>query len=180
MTDVAETQTTPDLQAAREQLTEFENHYAYDASYIRVLMDSSPDGFWLFRQAQAMAGHRKSLPADAHFVACITTMNSEGCGTCAQLNLRMAVEAGVGRDILQSLIENPETLPSPLADVQQHTLFALGAGQDDSARLERLRSHFGDEAVAELAMCIAGARMYPTMKRALGKETSCQSLTLDF
>ena len=44
----------------------------------------------------------------------------------------------------------------------------------DEAKLrESLREQYGDEALVELAMGIARARVFPTVKRALGYATSC-------
>ena len=107
-------------------------------------------------------------------------MQVEDCGACAQLNLRMAVEAGVDRGLLRTLIESPDRLPAPLRDVRDHVRSVVLGTESDSARAARLREQYGEAAFAELAVVIAGCRIYPTIKRALQRSGHCEILTLDF
>ncbi len=52
-----------------------------------------------------------------------------------------------------------------------------GAAADEE-RLDRLRTHYGQEAFAELAVTITGSQIYPTIKRALGAMTACEIVSL--
>lgn len=159
-----------DIFAAIEQ---FESAYDYDASYMRDLYERSPAAFGLFDAARRMAAYFDALPAAAHFVAAITVMQHEDCGPCLRLNEKLAVEAGVRREVLDALAAEPAALPAELQDVRSYTTGVL-SGQVDEAVAARIESQWGPAALAELAIGIVGARMYPTIKRALLKAGVCE------
>ena len=57
---------------------------------------------------------------------------------------------------------------------------AVVTGSGDAERYrERLRKVFGEEAVVELALAIATARIFPTLKRGLGYAKSCSAVKVD-
>jgi hypothetical protein len=110
----------------------------------------------------------------------VSTALSEDCGACAQLGLKMAVHAGVDRALLQQLLDDPSRLPGALADVSAHARSVCEGAPDDAERAARLREAYGDEGLAEIAVCIAGIRLYPTLKRALFRNDVCRKPNLDF
>ncbi len=175
-----EAQTGLDVAQARVQLESFGAAYQYDVGYMKTMLDGSPGAFQAFVAGQAMSAYRKALPLDAHYVARIATMQGEDCGPCTQLNLRMAVEEGVDREMLRALLDAPSGLPEPLRDVADHCRAVVEGGLDDPERAARLRWNYGEEGFAELAVCIAGSRIYPTAKRALLEAGTCERLTVDF
>lgn len=168
------------LEEIKSGLAAFEKAYDYDASYIAGLAESSLGAYAAFAAAQPLGSYRSVLPLEAHFIAAISTQLTEGCGACAQLGLRRAVEEGVSRALLRTLLESPEKLEGPLADVHAHAKSVCQGGPDDHEREARLRAAYGDAGVAELAVCIAGCRLYPTMKRALFRMNVCRKPSLDF
>lgn len=174
------TQTTTHDPAILSHIDAFGAAYHYDASYLAELYQASPSAYQVFAAAQAMSTFRETLPLDAHFVARVVAMQAEDCGPCAQLNLRMAVEARVDRGLLTILLESPEKLPGRLGDVRAHVCAVTSGEAGDPERAARLVREYGDAALAELAVCIAGCRMYPTVKRALLKDGVCEILSLDF
>ncbi|QDV75162.1 hypothetical protein [Botrimarina mediterranea] len=154
-------------------LQEFEATYGYDTAYLRQLAEESPGAYEVFTQAEGMSAYRRALPLEAHYVARIATMLEEDCGPCTQLNLRMAIAAGVERSTLNLLLHSPEKLPSHLRDVRDHSRAIVGAGEVTPERVKRLRAHYGDEAVAEIAVVVIGSRVYPTLKRAMIADQKC-------
>jgi alkylhydroperoxidase/carboxymuconolactone decarboxylase family protein YurZ len=154
-------------------LQEFKATYDYDTAYLRELAEDSPGAYDAFAQAEGMSAYRKALPLEAHYIARIATMLVEDCGPCTQLNLRMAVEAGVERSTLDLLLHSPEKLPEPLRDVRDHARAIVGEGDITPERIERLRAHYGDEGVAEIAVVVLGSRIYPTLKRAMLADQKC-------
>ncbi|MFQ5509235.1 MAG: hypothetical protein ACE5FN_07850 [Leptospirillia bacterium] len=169
-----------DTQTIKSEMRAFAQTYDYDMGYLESLVDTSPGAYDAFAAGMGMSLYRKALPLDAHFVARVATMQGEDCGPCAQLTLKMAVEAGVDRDLLALLIAQPERLPAPLRDVHGHALAVTRETFPDPERAARIRTHYGDEAFAELAVSITGSRLYPTLKRALLKSSHCERLSLDF
>lgn len=172
--------TTPTPDLVHAHLRTFGELYDYDTTYLRDLVDLSPASYQRFAEAQPMAQPQQKLTREAHAVACIAVMQREDCGACAQLNLRMAVEAGVARELLQLLLDDPASLPGPLADVYAHAAAVAQGDVADLERVDRLRRDLGDEGFGELAVTITGARIYPTLKRAMGTETHCRKPSLDF
>jgi len=167
-------------QEIHESLDQFSAHYGYDADYLKKMASWSPEAFAAYESAQGLGGAMGALPLEAQFVAKVTAMQGEDCGACAQLNLKMAVEAGVSRELLRTLIESPALLPGALGDVRAHVLSVTSGELVDPARLERLRDAYGDAGIAEMAVSICGSRIYPTLKRALGAQATCEKLHLDF
>ena len=168
------------LTTRRAELAAFGAHFDYDVRYLERLMDTAPDAYLAFAAAQPLGHRREGLTPDAHAVACTAVMLHDDCGACAQLNLRMAVEAGVDRQLLQTMLDHPEDLPAPLHDVFEHARQVVRGSDPDPERVGRLREQLGAAAFGELAAAITGARLYPTMKRALGTTTTCRRPTLDF
>lgn len=162
------------IEEIRTQYQQFGQRYDYDASYLVALAEQSIGAFEAFTAAQGMSHYRQALPLEAHFVARITAMQEDDCGPCLNLNLKMALEVGVDRDLLQTLIDRPEQLPEPLRDVREHTRAAIRNQGDDAERMERICERYGREAFAELAVVITGCRIYPTLKRALGMADYCE------
>ncbi len=169
----------PSAQELHDTLDQFGRAYNYDVRYMQVMLDASQAAFEAFAAAQPLSGFRERLPLDAHFVARISIMQAEDCGACAQLNLRMALEAGVKRALLETLISQPAELPASLQDVREHALGVARGLPPDGERMARLRTTYGADGIAELAVCMVGARIYPTLKRSMGEAQTCQPLTLD-
>ena len=158
-------QTLDDYQRA---IDGFEDTYDYDMTYQREMLGADPDSFRVFARAQGMSTTRKHLPRDAHFVARVAAMIGERCVACAILCLRMAVEAGVDRALLAQVLEDPAGLPAELRDIRAHAIAVARDEPADAARLERLRGAFGRSGVSELAVVLAGCRLFTTVKRTFG------------
>ncbi len=173
---------TPPLDPAATHawLHDFGATYGYDTGYMEQLLDQSPSAYATFAAAMGMAEHRVHLPVDAHFVACISALMADDCGACTQLNLRMALEAGVDRALLRQLLEDPSGLPPVLRLVHEHATQVVHGGNADAARVAQLKAAFGDVGFAELAVNILGCRIYPGLRRAMGAEHECPPPTLDF
>lgn len=169
-----------DIASIKRDIAGFSAAYDYDASYMVELAEASLGAYQAFAAAQALGDYRSALPLDAHWVAGISTTLAEDCGACAQLGLKMAVQQGVDRALLRTLIETPSELPGPLADVRDHARAVCAGEPDDPERAARLRAAYGEAGFAELATCITGSRMYPTLKRALSRNAVCRKPTLDF
>lgn len=75
---------------------------------------------------------------------------------------------------------NVDIFPPALLDVHWHATDVCRGEAFDEARLARLRQTYGAERVVELALCIAGARIYPALKRGLGRAQHCERVQLNF
>lgn len=168
-----------EIETERAAIAAFSSAFQYDMSYVEHLLDVAPGAYLAFKNAQGMGAYEKELPLEARHVARIAAMLADDCGACAQLGLRMAVASGVSRALLTDLLDAPEKLPADLADVRAH---AISVVEDDvdPERVARLRARYGEAGLAEMAVCIAGGRIYPSLKRALGREGLCSRPSLEF
>lgn len=169
-----------DPAATRAWLHDFGSTYAYDTGYMEQLLDLSPTAYEAFAAAMAMAEQRTHLSATEHFVACISALLADDCGACTQLNLRMAVAAGVDRDLLRQLLEKPDGLPAELRAIRDYATQVVHGGNAGRELVRQLRTTLGDAAFAELAVNVLGCRIYPGLRRAMGAEVACPPPTLDF
>jgi alkylhydroperoxidase family enzyme len=142
--------------------------------YLRHIVRTSLPSFFKFALFTPLATHRRALPADAYHVARIVATQHEDCGTCVQIEVNLARRAGVCAEVLRAAVkELPDELPAELADVYRFARAVVEAEGAEDVWRERVRERYGEEALVELALAIAAARVFPTTKRALGYATSC-------
>jgi alkylhydroperoxidase family enzyme len=165
---------------AHGQIRDFEQHYQYDASYLHELIDDAPAAFEAYLGfQQSMGAFRGAAPDDVRCVARVAAVQSEDCGPCLQLGVRMAVEAGVDKELIRTALQRPEALPPKMRRVYDFAR-AVAVNAPESAELrEQVLADYGRDVVAELAVTIAAARVYPTIKRGFGLAKSCSIVQID-
>jgi AhpD family alkylhydroperoxidase len=148
--------------------------------YLRHIANVSPGALVRFATIGPFANCRKVLPADAWFTAQVVASQREDCGTCLQIVINLARQAGVDRRRLRAVLDgDPEALPDDLADVYRFTRAVIGATGDEDRLRETLRNRYGERGLVELAYAIAASRIPPTVKRALGYSKSCSAVGVD-
>ncbi|MGZ8470470.1 MAG: hypothetical protein ACXW61_12670 [Gemmatirosa sp.] len=149
--------------------------------YVRQLVRDAPGAFVAFTRARPFLGHRGTLPADAHHVARIAATRAEDCGSCVQITVNVAGTAGVSPAVVRAAaLGREDDLPAHLAAVHR-VATAVAVGDTAAVEAERpaVRARYGDVGIAELAVAIAAARTFPTLKRALGHAVSCERVQLE-
>ena len=167
-----QTNTDP-LEASRQFLRGFSQHYDYDITYLEDLMDASPGAFQAFDAAMAMGRYQKAAPTDLLMIAGIATTRFEDCGPCLELGLKMAAEQGVPQDVIRGALHGGQGLQPEYLDIYHYARAVAANEEMDPELLPRLKARWGKEVVAELALIIVASRLYPTLKRALGHAKSC-------
>ena len=160
-------------------MAKFEAHYNYDTSYMRDILEVSPGSFQQFEQFMPISQYREKAKDELFFLGKIAAMQSEDCGTCLQLAVTMALEAGVEREIVQAALNGGEGLPPELRDVYRFSVAVASKKQEDNGLTKQLEQRYGRAVIAELALCVATNRVYPTLKRALGYAKSCSLISID-
>lgn len=158
----------------RRSVGAFERQWNYDASYLRDIIDASPRAAWRFFNAAKLGTYRGDAPLEALVAAGITAVRSEDCGPCTQLGVAMAERQGVRPEILRAILaENLAAMPEDVALAWRFTRATLAhdASADDyrAVILER----WGPRALVSLAFAITTARIYPTVKYAMGHGKTC-------
>lgn len=162
-----------------KMIDDFEQHYQYDSTYMRELLDSSSEGFTRFNNFMPLNDFREKLDLEDYWVAKLAAMQIEDCGECLQLNVRMALEAGVAKGLVEAAIHDPSALPVALQDV---FCYAKHVACDDALepdQVERIMTRYDKGSLLELGLCVATAKVFPTVKRAVGYTKSCSLISID-
>lgn len=155
-------------------IARFEREWEYDARYMHDIIDASPRAAWLFSRVAAFGRFRQDLPLDLWCVAGITAVRHEDCGPCTQLGVTMAERAGVSPAVLRAVLAGtPETMAPDVALVWNFTRATLAHDAAADALREEIVGRWGRRALVSLAFAITAARIYPTVKYALGHGQAC-------
>ena len=158
----------------RQAIRKFEWDWNYDARYMREMIDVSPRAAWLFSRVTALGKFRRDVPVEAWSAAGITAVRHEDCGPCTQLAVNMAERAGVNPAVLRALLaDNPEAMPPDVALVWRFTRATLAHDASADEYREAIVKLWGRRALVSLAFAITAARIYPTVKYALGHGKAC-------
>jgi alkylhydroperoxidase family enzyme len=163
----------------RKEIDEFEARYRYDSTYLRELLEHSPEGYAKFDNFMPLAGHREKLDPTAYWVAKLAAMQVEDCGDCLQLNVRMALENKVSKQVIESVLKGGKGLPEDLHDLYQFAVNVAAHNSTEIGLAERIETRFDKGALLELALCIATAKVFPTIKRTLGYTRSCSLVEIE-
>ena len=158
----------------------FERKWNYDASYLKEIVDLSPLAAVKFSLGTSLGSYRRDVPLAALFAAGITAVRSEDCGPCTQLAIRMAEQQGVRPEILRAILKDDvEAMPEEVALAWRFTRATLA--HDASADFYRdvIVERWGPRAVVTLAFAITTARMYPTVRYAMGHGKICSRVVVN-
>lgn len=164
---------------ARKFIERFGERYHYNVDYMRFMLDASPRAFFKFTKVMGLSQHSESAPIPALFAARIMGAVTEDCGSCVQLVVDMAREAGVTGDDIGALLRRDLAAMSP--DIAVAFEFAdaiLSRSEDDAAR-ETVRLRWGDKGVVDLTIALQASRLYPMMKAGLGFAKTCQRIDVE-
>jgi hypothetical protein len=160
-------------------IEKFEREWNYDASYMRDIADASPRAAWLFSRVTALGRFRRDIPLDAWCAAGITAVRQEDCGPCTQLGVTMSERAGVRPEVLRAILsEDPDAMPPDVALVWKFTRATLAHDPAADEYREAIVNRWGPRALVSIAFAITAARIYPTVKYALGHGQACMRVVV--
>jgi alkylhydroperoxidase family enzyme len=164
-----------------KQLDRQEKTLGESIDYMRHILRTAPGVFYRFLGVMPVGKYRKAVPADALHVARLVATREHDCGTCLQIEVNLARQDGVPTEILRAVIERkPESMPEALADVYRFAEQVMAAGCDEGPLRERVRGHYGEEALIELCMGMALSGVFPVLKRGLGYAVSCSKVKIEW
>lgn len=164
---------------ALNQIAQFEAHYKYDSTYLRDLLEYSPEGFAKFNNFLPLARHHEKLSSNDYWVAKLAAMQAADCGECLQLNVRMALEAGVARELIQAALRGGDALSADLRDVYCYAKSVAANLPVDEDLRDRIEARFDKGALLEFGIAIATAGIFPGIKRALGTAKACGLIDIE-
>jgi hypothetical protein len=153
-----------------------ERRFSYDAAYMHDLIEVAPGAMLKLALVQPLNQHRRGVSRAAWHAARITAARHEDCGPCTQLVLDMALADGVAADQLRALVSREFGAMSEDVALCVRLADAVATSAPaDELRAEIVR-RFGQDGLISLSFAIAGARIFPTLKRALGHARACERL----
>jgi hypothetical protein len=164
----------------KKQLAKFERSFGYDTSYVRDLLDTDTAAFFAFARIQKMGEYQKDIPKDVYYASRLIGSLAEDCGPCTQLGVTMGLRAGATPRVLAlTLAGNDAALPDDVRLGVQFARATLAHSPDADDLREQIVARWGKRAVFSIALSLAAARVYPTVKYALGYGKTCQRVVVD-
>jgi hypothetical protein len=158
----------------RRQIDAFEKEYDYDTSHLRFILDVSTRAAMKFGRIMALANFRQDVPREASFASGLATTMAEDCGPCSQLVVTMAEREGIAPATIKAVLAGDESAMTPdVALAFRFTQATLRHDPAADALREEIVARWGRRALVSIAFGITAARMFPTLKYALGYGKSC-------
>jgi hypothetical protein len=155
----------------------FERAFDYDASYMRELLAARPLTFLKFSIVTGLAP-RHDAPAEALAAVGVVATLREDCGPCTQISVDIALKGGAAPAVVRAILAGDEAGMGEAAALAYRFAYAtLDRDLDaaEAARDEILRC-WGRRGLVAIALTITTARMYPTLKYALGHGKTCSKI----
>ncbi|MES2341773.1 MAG: hypothetical protein V4597_08850 [Pseudomonadota bacterium] len=161
------------------QIDKMERTWGYDAAYMRFVLNASPPSFLKFGFVSRMVDYR-AAPAEALAAAGIAGTLIEDCGPCTQISVDMAAAGGVKPAVLRAILAGDEAAMGETAALAWR--FANASLARDMEACDPLRDEivrrWGDKGLVAIGLALTTARMYPTLKYALGYGKACSRVTV--
>jgi uncharacterized lipoprotein YbaY len=163
----------------RRQLAAFERTWSYDAVYLHEMLDADPRALMAFGRVRALSRYRKDVPPAAYCAAGIVAVMTEDCGPCTQLAIDMAECGGVAPSALRAIIARDyAAMPAEAALAARFAEASLHHAPEVDELREEVVRQWGKRALIALAFAIVTARIYPSLKYALGHGRACTHVTV--
>lgn len=150
-----------------------------DVAYAMALYDASPAALTGLGRVSALLRHREVVPVEAAFAAQLTGALEEGCGSCVQIHIGMARQAGMADASIEAvLVGDTARLP---ADTALAVRFALAISRrtgDEASAREAVRTRWGDKGIVDLVLATQVSRFLSMLKAGFGHATACGPLTV--
>lgn len=161
------------------QIDRFEQAWDYDAGYMRHVLAADPIAFLKFTFVTGVV-NRRAAPGAALAAAGIAGTLAEDCGPCTQISVDMAARGGVKPAVLRAILAGDE--PAMGEDAVLAWRFARASLARDMDACDPLRDEivrrWGERGLTAIAFAVTTARMYPTLKYALGYGKACSKVTV--
>ncbi|HEY0479884.1 MAG TPA: hypothetical protein VGD37_20335, partial [Kofleriaceae bacterium] len=163
----------------RKRLAAFQRKFDYNVDYARDILDADVTAFFRFARLEGLSVYRRDVPLDVYYAVKLTSTVLEDCGPCTQLMVTMALLDGVAPRTVASVLEGSDALLAD--DLRLGVRFAHAVAAHDPAA-DELRDdivrRWGRRALVSLAFAITSARIFPTIKYALGHGKACQRVVV--
>lgn len=162
------------------QIDKMERRWGYDASYMRQVLAASPGSLLRFGLVAGVVD-AQAAPAAAIAAAKLVGTLAEDCGPCTQIVVDMAAAEGVAAPVLRAILAGEAAAMGE--DAALAWRFASASLARDMIAADPLREEivrrWGQRGLVAIGMALTTARMYPTLKYALGHGKACSKVVVD-
>jgi hypothetical protein len=164
---------------ARRSLRTMSERYAYDTSYLEMMLKQSPSAFIKFAAVMMAARHRQVVPVEASFAAKLLGALAEDCGPCTQLVVDMALEAGMPKEQIEAVLRrNPRPMTEETMLAFRFADAIAHRSADDDEPRDAVRARWGEKGVIDLTLALQMGRMFPMVKAGLGYAKECRRVSV--
>src|SRR5262245_23998722 len=162
------------------RLSAAEREVGAPLDYLRHMLRYSVGALKAFAKIMPAAQYRKVLPPAPFHVARLVTARFEDCGSCVQPTVNLAKKDLVPTRVIEAVLaDRPADLPEECAEAYHFADSVVRQAGDEAAWRDRVRKRYGEAGVVELALAVAVARTFATLKRGLGHAKSCSLVTIE-
>ncbi len=155
------------------QIDKTERQLGVPADEARFIASVSLSATWRLAKFVKIL-HSGKGPRHALHVASLVGSMAEDCGSCVQIGVNLARQAGLPREQIAAIVERrPDDLPEELAAVYRFAEAVTLNSEEQDAFREAVRRQYGDAGLVEICIAVAMHRVFPTLKRGLGYAKSC-------
>jgi hypothetical protein len=161
------------------RLDALEKDLGYDVGYVREILDVDLSAFLRLMRLSGISSYRRDVPPEVAYAVKLVGTLQEDCGPCTQLMVTMAQREAVPDAILRAVVSGDDAAlpPDVLLAVQFARASLTRDAQADELR-ERIVTRFGHRGLVTVAFGLVAARVYPTLKYALGYGRSCSRVQI--
>jgi hypothetical protein len=158
----------------RSRIDAYEKEWDYDMGYARELLAADPSALLAFSKVVGLAQYRKDVPRDPWFASKLAATLAEDCGPCTQLVVTMAERAGMQSEVLRAILEGDvASMPDDVALAFRFAQAAIAHDPEADVFREEVVKRWGAKGLVSLAFAVTSARLFPTLKYALGHGRTC-------
>jgi len=159
----------------RSRLAKVERDTGYDTTYMKEILDADTGAMLRLARLQGLSNYRRDLPIDVWYAARIVSAMTEDCGPCTQLMVTMAERAGVAAATITAIVRaDDDAMPAPVRLGVRFTRAALAHDPAADELREEVVKTWGPRGLVSLSFAMVTARLYPTLKYAMGHGRACQ------
>lgn len=166
--------------ALQRQINKAEKEIGQPADHLRDVLEVSPKAFVKLGMAMPAMRHQKHASAEAVHLARVVATQMLDCGACLQIAVNLALEDGVGDQLLRLAVNGDwSAMPEDLMAVCHYAAAVAENNPEAPCHAEAVRAHLGKEAQVEIAYALAFVPVFPYLKRALGYAVSCSDVSIE-
>lgn len=161
---------------AQKAFAKFGRTYDYDMSYLMEMAEFYPAKTWRYLAFLPLSTHFSAVPKELYYAVKIVASRLADCGICTELEISIAIEAGVDRRQLSFLIVGDvENMSSTILLGYKYANAVAQNNIDLLEIIDHIKIEYGKKGLWDVATAYNFGEFYPKLKRGLGEAVSCRT-----